>query len=147
MTKPFVVGVDIGGTKIAAARVDAGAGVIAERPVTVPPSLAGAAEALVALLNRWEPARAEALFSFNVDLDEPLSRRRQQAADRLAAHGPLTVRSITALNGAEGDVEVVDGRGHPLTLAFMVSGEAGGGRVQWYELDETPPPAHDVTAP
>ncbi len=127
----------------------AGAGVIPDRPgpVPVPPELAGAAEALVALLNRWEGARAAELFAFNVDLDEPLERRRQQAAERLAAHGALEVRQVTALNRAEADVEVVDRRGRPLTLSLMLSGEAGR-RIQWYELgDPSPPAGADVAGP
>lgn len=117
-----------------------------EREALAPPELLAAAERLVALLNRWDDGLAAELFAFNVDLDEPLARRRQQAADHLAGHGPLAIRSIRAVNRAEADVEVVDGRGHPVLLAFMLSG-APGARVQWYELDEPPPaqPPHAAT--
>ena len=113
----------------------AGAGVIPERPATAPAVLAEAARDLVELLNRWDDGRAAELFAFNVHLDEPLERRRRQAADRLAEHGPLEVRRVTALNRAEADVEVVDGRGRPLTLSLMLSSEAGRW-IQWYELTE-----------
>ncbi len=94
-----------------------------------------AAADLVDLLNRWDDVRAAELFAFNVDLDEPLARRRRWAAERLAAHGPLDIRSITALNRAEADVEVTDGRGRALTLSLMLSGEVGR-RIQWYELTD-----------
>jgi CubicO group peptidase (beta-lactamase class C family) len=97
------------------------------------PELEQAAQDLVDLLNRWDPEAAGRLFSFNVDLDEPLERRHRRADERLAAHGPLQVRSVTAVTRAEGDVEVVDQRGEPLTLSFMLSSEART-RVQWYEL-------------
>lgn len=115
----------------------AGAGVIPERSAPAPTELLAAAGHLVELLNRWDPARAAELFSFNVDLDEPLERRARQAAERSAAHGPLEVRGVTALNRAEADIEVVDGRGRPLTLSVMLSGEPGR-RIQWYELSEEP---------
>ncbi len=125
----------------------AGAGVLPpERPVPVPAVLAAAARDLVGLLNRWDDATAAALLAFNVDLDEPLERRRRQAAERSAAHGPLEVRHVRALNRAEADVEVADGRGRPFVLSLMLSGEASG-RIQWYELDQPPPvePPHPAT--
>lgn len=124
----------------------ADAGAIPERSVPAPAALEAAAADLVALLNGWDEARAAELFAFNVDLDEPLARRQSQAAERLAAHGPLEVRRVTALNRAEADVEVVDRRGRPFTVSLMLSGEAGR-RIQWYELDEAAPPEHDVTGP
>lgn len=116
----------------------ADAGAIPERSVPAPAPLVAAVGDLVALLNGWDEARAAELFAFNVDLDEPLLRRQSEAAERLAAHGPLEVRQITALNWAEADVEVVDRRGRPFTVSLMLSGEAGR-RIQWYELDETGP--------
>ncbi|MEZ5408534.1 MAG: serine hydrolase [Acidimicrobiales bacterium] len=131
---------------LAALDLLADAGAVAERPEPPPAELAAAAERLVALLNRWDDGPASELFAFNVDLDEPLARRRQQAAERLAGHGPLAIRSIRAVNRAEADVEVVDGRGHRVLLAIMLSGEPGA-RIQWYELDEPPPaqPPHAAT--
>lgn len=114
----------------------AGAGVIPQRSAPAPAVLADAARDLVELLNRWDDARAAELFAFNVHLDEPLERRRRQAAERLAEHGPVEIRSITALNRAEADVDVVDGRGRALTLSLMLSSEAGRW-IQWYELTES----------
>lgn len=111
------------------------AGVIPERSTPAPAALVAAAGDLVDLLNRWDDGRAAELFAFNVDLDEPLERRRRQAAERLAAHGPLVLRHVVALNRAEADVQVVDGRGRPLTLSLMLSGEAVR-RIQWYELTD-----------
>jgi CubicO group peptidase (beta-lactamase class C family) len=101
-------------------------------PLT-PDPLAACAEGLVSLLNAWSDEQAAALFSFNVDLDEPLARRRAAAAERLAAAGPLAIRSVTALNRAEADVEVVDGQGAIATLSLMLAPEPSP-RIQWYEL-------------
>jgi CubicO group peptidase (beta-lactamase class C family) len=103
------------------------------------PELEAAAAALVALLNDWRPESARALFSFNVDLDEGLERLGRLASQRLTAHGPLEVRSFTALNWAEADVGLIDGRGQALTLSLMLSPEPSA-RIQWYELTDSDRP-------
>jgi hypothetical protein len=78
---------------------------------------------------------ADTLFSFNVGLDDALERRRCIAAERRSEHGPLIIRTVSARNLAEADVQVVDGRGTSMTLALMLSPEPTA-TVQWYELRE-----------
>jgi CubicO group peptidase (beta-lactamase class C family) len=105
------------------------------RAPTPPVALTAAATALVALLNDWSDAVADTLFSFNVGLDDALERRRCIAAERRSEHGPLIIRTVSARNLAEADVQVVDGRGTSMTLALMLSPEPTA-TVQWYELRE-----------
>ena len=118
--------------------VDADAAPIRVPPVT--PELTTAAHALVALLNEWSDHRAAEIFSFNVALDDAPARRRHLALTRRGAHGPLTIRTVTALNLAEVDVEVVDDRAAPMTLALMLSPEPAT-TIQWYELRDPTPTA------
>jgi hypothetical protein len=92
----------------------------------------------VALLNDWSDEVAATVFSFNVGLDEALSRRRRIAVERRSDHGPLVILTVTALNLAEADVQVVDDRGTPMTLALMLSPEPTT-TVQWYELSASQP--------
>lgn len=113
------------------------------RPVPASAALATAAAALVALLNDWSDEVAATVFSFNVGLDEALSRRRRIAVERRSDHGPLVIRTVTALNLAEADIQVVDDRGTPMTLALMLSPEPTT-TVQWYELSASQPVDEDT---
>ena len=101
------------------------------RPRPVPPVLAAAATALVALLDDWDDRRADALFADNVALDDPYERRRADAAALVARLGRLTLAGVSADGDAEATVTVRGERGtaelllqlHPLLPP----------KVQWYE--------------
>ena len=101
------------------------------RTTAMPDALAAAAHELVALLNDWDDARADALFTDNVALDDSYARRRGAAAALVASTGRLRVESVTADDCSQ--------------AMFVARGEHGAcrlelqlhpldpPRVQWYE--------------
>jgi len=87
------------------------AGEVPESSVKVSATIERLATELVALLNDWDDARADALFTDNVALDESYTRRRSAATAVAADNGRFTISSITALSGAGADVVLTNGAG------------------------------------
>jgi len=87
------------------------AGEVPESSVQVSATIERLATELVALLNDWDDARADALFTDNVALDESYTRRRSAATAVAADNGRFTISSITALSGAGADVMLTNGAG------------------------------------
>jgi CubicO group peptidase (beta-lactamase class C family) len=77
------------------------------------------------LLDAWDDALASRLFAFNVDMDEPLERRRAELARIRDRFGPFARDDVTP---AESHA--------PVHLIWWLRGE-GGGRVQ-VEIQLTP---------
>ncbi len=92
---------------------------------------------LVALLNEWDDAAADALFADNVALDEPYDRRRAEA-DRWRAErgGPLEIVRVEPTTAAAGRILVRRPEGDPWEIVFKLS-PAGPPRLQKYaEIDD-----------
>jgi CubicO group peptidase (beta-lactamase class C family) len=106
---------------------------VARRPLPVSGALTEAAERLVGLLETWDDARADGLFSDNVLADESAERRRAAAARAVEHHGGGFVIERIDADGATGGTAHVRGARSSfeveLTLAPLVPP-----RVQWYEL-------------
>ena len=64
-----------------------------------PPQVRAAAERLVALLNGWDDAAADALFTDNVAWDDAYERRRAAVAGLV----PLSLARVAAINDARGE--------------------------------------------
>ncbi len=100
------------------------------------PLTAAAADALVALLDAWETARAVELFSDNVLLDEPGERRVAAAEALVARYGRLRLVSVTPMSATEADATVAGDRdGGQFTLSFQLAPTVPP-RIQWYEVVE-----------
>ncbi len=97
-----------------------------------PAAIEDAAERLVALLDSWDDARADALFSDNVFLDESRPRRRAAADALRNEHGAgFVIERIDADSGASATVHVRGARTSfivELQLAPLVPP-----LVEWYE--------------
>jgi CubicO group peptidase (beta-lactamase class C family) len=106
---------------------------VTRRPLAVSDALADAAERLVGLLEVWDDARAEALFTDNVLADESVERRRAAAARAADEHGGgFVIERIDAETATRGTAHVRGARSSfevELMLAPLVPA-----RVQWYEL-------------
>ncbi len=106
------------------------------------PALEAARDAIEALLTSWDDDLAAATFSANVDMDEPMERRRSAIERLRETHGVLR-RSAEAPTCDT-----------PLHAAWWLEGEPGRGRVkveitldpqpapkvQWLELTSVPEP-------
>ncbi|HSO29456.1 MAG TPA: serine hydrolase domain-containing protein [Candidatus Sulfomarinibacteraceae bacterium] len=81
------------------------------------------------LLDRWDAEVAAGLFAMNVELDEPLERRRAEIDRLRAAHGPLRL-----------DPDLPEESETGLHLAWWLAGERGGRvRVEIRLSPESPP--------
>ncbi|MBI3745029.1 MAG: beta-lactamase family protein [Chloroflexi bacterium] len=112
------------------------------------PATTAARAAAERLLQGWDEDLATSLFAMNVELDEPLARRRE-AVERLAAmHGALRP-----------DPELPDESWTPLDLDWWLTGELGGRvrisiglspesppRVQTFGVTSVPDPTADLAA-
>ena len=96
------------------------------------PRLVDAVNRLVALLNEWDDATADALFTDNVALDEPYERRAAAAAALVAQHGPLTVVEVHPESFTSG-AATVRGTGDDLRLTLDLAPLAAS-PIQFYEL-------------
>jgi CubicO group peptidase (beta-lactamase class C family) len=101
------------------------------------PTLANAAQRLVALLNDWDDGAARSVFADNVELDEAFERRAATAAAIVERHGPLQITALHVESLTSGSVEV-RGAGPPLRILFDLA-PLHGGRVQFYEITEPTP--------
>ncbi len=81
-------------------------GMVPLRPGLAAPLFESAAHRLVALLNDWTDAEADAMFSDNVALDESFERRAAQAARLVARHGRLRVLGVRAAAWSHGTIDV-----------------------------------------
>jgi CubicO group peptidase (beta-lactamase class C family) len=108
-------------------------------PVTplASPTLANAAQRLVALLNDWDDAAARSVFADNVELDEAFERRAATAAGIVERHGPLQITALHVESLTSGSLEV-RGAGPPLRILFDLA-PLHGGRVQFYDITEPTP--------
>ncbi len=99
------------------------------------PAVESCGERLVALLNAWTDADADALFSDNVAMDQPYERRADAARELVRTHGLLKVHTVEPMSWAEGDV-VVRGTANDATLRieFQLSSQQPP-RVQWYQAN------------
>ncbi|HXI45167.1 MAG TPA: serine hydrolase domain-containing protein [Candidatus Acidoferrales bacterium] len=107
------------------------------RVAAAPPTLAARA-AVETLLERWDDALAGRLFAMNVELDEPLRRRRAAIEKLRDTHGRLTP------DPAEPPVA-----NSPFDLAWWLRGERGGRvKVELLLTPEVPPlvQAMDLTS-
>ena len=91
--------------------------------------LTDAAVRLVALLNDWDDAAADALFTDNVAWDDSYDRRRSAAA----ALAPLTLDRIDPINAARGRLVCRSGAGDAVTVTIAL-GVALPMRIQDYEI-------------
>ena len=71
--------------------LEAGQAVSVPRGHAASPALVAARQAVEGLLTAWDDAVAADLFAMNVDLDEPLVRRRAEIERLRAVHGALVV--------------------------------------------------------
>jgi CubicO group peptidase (beta-lactamase class C family) len=96
-------------------------------------ALLEAAERLAALLSDWTDNVAEELFADNVALDESFARRARHAAELVAAHGILTVVTVTAVTPTSGRATMchADGTQHQVDLDLSPLVPP---RVQYYEV-------------
>ena len=99
-------------------------------PRPVPARLSRAAERLVALLNSWDAAAADALFADNVEPDDSWTRR-QTGAD---PHRPIEISSIEAINDARAQISCTAAVGKALTIEFALATNDPT-RIQSYDLD------------
>lgn len=104
------------------------------RAVPVGADLARAVVELVALLDDWDDARAAALFTSNVALDDALTRRAAAARRLGEQHGrPFAVERIDAGSATSATARVRGARtSFDVELQLAPFGEP---RVQWYEID------------
>lgn len=112
------------------------------------PALEAARDAVERLLAAWDDELASAMFSMNVDMDEPMERRRSALEPLRETHGALR-RSEEAPTSDT-----------PFHAAWWLDGEPGRGRVkveitldpqpvpkvQWLELTSVPEPDPRVRA-
>jgi hypothetical protein len=86
------------------------------------------------LLDRWDDDAAHALFSMNVELDEPLPRRRTEFERLRQLHGPFRP-----------DPSVPPASNSPAHLAWWLRGERGRVRVEILLGPELPPRVQKLT--
>ena len=98
------------------------------------PGTIEARAAVERLLERWDDAEAAALFSMNVELDEPVARRRAAIEGLQATHGTLTP-----------DASVEPESHGPSHLAWWLRGERGRVRVEILMSPERPPRVQGLT--
>ena len=98
------------------------------------PGTIEARAAVERLLGRWDDAEAAALFSMNVELDEPVARRRAAIEGLQATHGTLTP-----------DASVEPESHGPSHLAWWLRGERGRVRVEILMSPERPPRVQGLT--
>lgn len=104
------------------------------RPVTVDAALAAAAAELVALLDDWDDARAAALFTRNVALDDSLARRADAAARLRGERGSgFVIERIDAVSATTGSVRVRGAR-TSFVVDFELAPFGDAPRIQWYEI-------------
>ena len=92
------------------------------------PATEAARAAVERLLDRWDDAAADSLFAMNVELDEPLARRRAEMARLRTLHGRLTPDPTEPV---ESDT--------PSRLAWWLRGDRGRVKVEILLDPQVPP--------
>jgi hypothetical protein len=93
------------------------------------PALETARDAVERLLAAWDDDLAAATFSMNVDMDEPITRRRAAIERLRETHGPLHRSDEAAISDT------------PLHVEWWLDGDPGRGRVRVeITLDPQPVP-------
>jgi hypothetical protein len=118
------------------------------RRLTPAPSLEVARDAVERLLAAWDDDLAAATFSMNVDLDEPLARRRAAFERLRETHGPLhrsdaPSTSDTPLH-AEWWLDAAPGRGR-VRVEITMDPQAVP-KLQYMELTSIPEPGPELRA-
>jgi CubicO group peptidase (beta-lactamase class C family) len=101
-----------------------------------------ARRALEQLLGSWDDDLANRTFAMNVDLDEPLERRRSQLRDLAARRGPFA-RDASTPDAGDSPFQLtwwVTGRGARVRLELLLSPERPP-RVQRFTVTEVPDPS------
>lgn len=110
-------------------------GLLPARPEWEAPELVEAANRLVALLNHWDDEAAAALFSDNVELDDPFDRRAAKAGRLIDRHGTLRVLGVRPAAWGHGTIDV-QGNGPAFTIGLELAPLQRGGLVQLYAVHE-----------
>lgn len=108
-------------------------GLVPAVAVDVAPALNDAAARLVALLNDWNDANADDLFSDNVALDESYDRRSRTAADLLAAHGPIQLQRVQAGLATAATAFAIAADGHEMAMSLTLAPTVEA-RIQSYSI-------------
>jgi hypothetical protein len=98
------------------------------RRVRPAPATLAARAAVEALIERWDDARAAALFAMNVELDEPLERRRAFIERLRVIHGRLSADPSEPARSQS-----------PFQLAWWLRGERGRVKAEILLTPELPP--------
>jgi CubicO group peptidase (beta-lactamase class C family) len=106
--------------------------------VPLNPVLERAAGELLALINDWSDAAADALFADNVAPDESYERLARQAAGLVEAHGALTMQRLEAALATDATIIASAADGREVKVWFAL-GPARPGRIQEYEITPEPP--------
>lgn len=120
-----------------------GSGAVPARRISPSPALTSARAAVDRLIAGWDVDLAASLFAMNVDLDEPLDRRREALARIRETHGvlrpdpDLPEQSQTRLHVAWW---LVDDRGGRVRVEIRLSPEAPP-LVQTFNVTSVPAPA------
>jgi hypothetical protein len=85
------------------------------------PELRELARRLVALVNDWDDALADAIFADNVVLDDTYERRQTEIARVVDDAWPLTIREIRLDDAADATVRCTDATGRPVDVALLVA--------------------------
>lgn len=122
--------------------------VVPARPLRPSGALSAARSGIERLLVAWDDELAARLFAMNIDLDEPLTRRREQIAKVHEVHGALVP-----------DPDLPERSGTPLDVSWWLADQRGGrvrvdlglspespSRVQTFELTSVPAPEEALTA-
>jgi CubicO group peptidase (beta-lactamase class C family) len=104
------------------------------RRTTPWPAVTDARSAIERLIERWDEEAASILFSMNVDLDEPLARRRAAIERLREIHGPLRPDEATEPESHS-----------PAHLAWWMTGDRGRVRVEILLSPERPPRVQALT--
>jgi CubicO group peptidase (beta-lactamase class C family) len=124
------------------------AGVVTARRIQPTPDLRAARAAVAGLLTTWDDAVAERWFAMNVELDEPLARRRSELERIRSVHGPLSP-----------DPDLPERADTPVQATWWLRGELGGRvrvdlllspesppRIQTFGLTSVPEPGTELAA-
>lgn len=104
------------------------ANAVPSRHVRPAPATVAARAAVESLMDRWDDAVADALFAMNVELDEPLARRRAALERLRTVHGQLVA-----------DPGVAPVSHSPFHLEWWLRGEHGRVKIEILLSPELPP--------
>jgi len=117
----------------------ADAGVLPAIAASAPPALTRMARRVTELLDAWDDDAAAGLFADNVDLDEPLERRRAAAGELRERLGRFALGEVHADTPASATFRLADDR---LEVDIQLNAEVPT-RVQWLGLTDRTRPGDD----